>query len=114
MISLHYKFALREKYGEAAAHPYHLALGYLLQRYCGYLNHLNRCGDVLAESRGAREDKLLEDSYARIFAHGVWSTRENYFQKSLTSKELKVKKKMPIFLDYSFPIYWRTLYGRLF
>ena len=87
------KLALRQKYGDAAAHPYHLALGFLLQRYCGYLNHINRCGDVLAESRGAREDKLLEDSYARIFANGVWSQRENYFQNSLTSKELKVKKK---------------------
>ena len=46
------KKALREKYGDAAAHPYHLAIGYLLQRYCGYFNHFNRCGDVMAESRG--------------------------------------------------------------
>ena len=87
------KLALRQKYGDAAAHPYHLALGFLLQRYCGYMNHKNRCGDVMAESRGTREDLLLKDSYARVFANGVWSTKAHYFQNSLTSKELKVKKK---------------------
>ncbi len=47
----------------------------------------------MAEGRGTREDRLLADSYARVFANGVWSTRERYFQNSLTSKELKVKKK---------------------
>jgi hypothetical protein len=74
------KLALREKYGEAAAHPYHLALGFLLQRYCGYLNHINRRGDVLAESRGGREDQLLMDSYARVHEHGVWMTPAIQFQ----------------------------------
>jgi len=26
---------LQQKHGDAAAHPYHLALGFMLQRYCG-------------------------------------------------------------------------------
>lgn len=87
------KLALRQKYAEVAAHPYHLALGFLLQRYCGYLNHINRFGDVLAESRGGREDQLLMDSYARVYAQGVWMTPAAQFQRALTSKQLKVKKK---------------------
>ena len=87
------KKALREKYGDAAAHPYHLAIGYLLQRYCGYLNHVNRCGDVMAESRGGREDRLLKESYADVYANGVWMTRAEHFQHALTSKELKIKPK---------------------
>lgn len=87
------KLALREKYGDAAAHPYHLALGFLLQRYCGYLNHISRRGDVLAESRGRHEDQLLMDSYARVYAQGVWMTPATHFQRALTSKQLKVKKK---------------------
>ena len=87
------KLALRQKYGDAAAHPYHLALGFLLQRYCGYMNHINRYGDVMAESRGKREDFNLKDSYARIYNNGVWITKAHFFQNSLTSKELKVKKK---------------------
>jgi hypothetical protein len=87
------KRALREKFGEAAAHPYHLGLGFLLQRYCGFLNHVNRVGDVLAEGRGGREDMLLMDSYAWVYMRGAWMVRAANFQHALTSKELKVKKK---------------------
>ncbi len=87
------KLALHQKYGEAAAHPYHLAMGFMLQRYCGYLNHVNRTGDVLAESRGGREDRLLMDSYSRVYDQGVWRTASQTFQLALTSKQLKVKNK---------------------
>ena len=86
------KKALRTRY-DAPAHPYHLALGFLLQRYCGYLNHVNRCGDVMAESRGGSEDRLLKDSYARVFGRGLWETKGSFFQEALTSKELKLKPK---------------------
>lgn len=87
------KLALRQKHGDAAAHPYHLAMGFMMQRYCGYLNHVNRCGDVLAEGRGGKEDRLLMDSYARVHAQGVWMTSATVFQQALTSKQLKVKIK---------------------
>ena len=87
------KLGLREKYGDAAAHPYHLGLGFMLQRYCGYLNHVNRVGDVLAQSRGGHEDRLLMDSYSHVYGWGVWMTRAATFQQALTSRELKVKKK---------------------
>lgn len=86
------KKALQERY-EAPAHPYHLALGFLLQRYCGYLNHVNRPGDVMAESRGAVEDRLLKDSYSWVHTHGMWHTRATFFQQALTTKELKLKPK---------------------
>src|SRR5260370_2532966 len=36
------KLALRNDYGESAAHPYHLGLGFMLQRYSAYFNHINR------------------------------------------------------------------------
>ena len=87
------KSALQQKHGDAAAHPYHLAMGFMLQRYCGYLNHVNRTGDVMAESRGGREDRLLADSYSRVHAQGVWVTPAATFQHALTSKQLKVKNK---------------------
>lgn len=87
------KLALRQRHGDAAAHPYHLAIGFVLQRYCGYLNHINRTGDVMAESRGGREDRLLMDSYSRVYDQGVWMTPASTFQFALTSKQLKVKNK---------------------
>ncbi len=87
------KKALLEKYDDSASHPYHLAIGFLLQRYCGYLNHINRCGDVMSESRGSKEDRLLKESYARVHSQGVWMNKAEHFQRALTSKELKIKPK---------------------
>jgi len=89
-------FRLLEKHGGfflADAHPYHLAMGFMLQRYCGYLNHINRTGDIMAESRGGHEDRLLMDSYSRVHAQGVWMSNVTTFQHALTSKQLKVKNK---------------------
>jgi hypothetical protein len=88
------KAALRIAYGESAAHPYHLGLGFLLQRFAGYLNHINRIGDVMAESRGRTEDVLLQESYDRVYQHGIWGiTSAGYFQSALSSKQLKMRGK---------------------
>ncbi|GIV81478.1 MAG: hypothetical protein KatS3mg051_0832 [Anaerolineae bacterium] len=87
------KQALKSAYGDAAAHPYHLALGFLLQRYVGYLNRINRIGDVMAEARGGKEDRLLAESYTRIYEQGVWMTKASAFQAALSSRQLKLKDK---------------------
>jgi len=86
------KLILKERY-PTPSHPYHLAMGFLLQRYCGYLNHVNRRGDVMAESRGGTEDRRLMDSYSRVYERGVWMRGASFFQQALTSKQLKVKPK---------------------
>jgi hypothetical protein len=55
---------------------------------------VNRRGDVTAESRGGNEDRRLKDSYSFILKHGAWGrTKAEQFQRALTSKELKLKKK---------------------
>jgi hypothetical protein len=88
------KAALRASYGESAAHPYHLGLGFLLQRYAGYLNRINRVGDVMAEARGGAEDLLLKESYSRVYEHGIWGvTSAGFFQSALSSRELKLRGK---------------------
>ncbi len=87
------KLALRLAYGDDAAHPYHLALGFMLQRYAGYLNHINRAGDVMAEARGGVEDRRLKDSHVRTFEQGAWTVGAGVFQRALTSRELKLKTK---------------------
>lgn len=88
------KAALRASYGEGAGHPYHIGLGFLLQRFAGYLNHINRVGDVMAESRGGNEDGLLKDSYTRVFVRGAWGvTSATFFQSALTSRHLKLEGK---------------------
>jgi hypothetical protein len=88
------KAALRASFGESAGHPYHIGLGFVLQRFAGYLNHINRVGDVMAESRGGREDDLLQDSYTRVYEHGAWAvTSAEFFQSALTSSQLKLREK---------------------
>jgi hypothetical protein len=87
------KLALRLAYGEQSAHPYHLAMGFMLQRFAGYLNHINRIGDVMAETRGGVEDRLLAESYNRIVCRGTWMTDCSFFENALSSKQLKLKQK---------------------
>lgn len=88
------KSSLRAAYGETAAHPYHLGLGFLLQRFAGYLNHINRIGDVMAETRGDKEDLLLQESYTRVYEHGLWGiTSAGYFQSALSSRQIKLRNK---------------------
>lgn len=83
----------QEKYGEAAYHPYHYCLTILLERYCGWLNRTGWKGDVMAEGRGGKEDRLLKDEYSRIHEMGTIFKSPAFFQQALTSKQLKVKKK---------------------
>lgn len=82
-----------ERYGDSAWHPYHYCLTALLERYCGYLNFTNQRGDVLAESRGGREDLQLKAEYRHIYETGVYHRSAAWFQKALTSREIKLKPK---------------------
>ena len=86
------KLVLKRNY-QGPFHPYHLALGYLLQRYCGWLNHLNRSGDVMAESRGGEEDARLKNAYQHIWTHGDMFHKADFYRRALASKEAKLKKK---------------------
>ena len=86
------KLALKHNY-PSPFHPYHLGLGFLLQRYCGWLNHLNRRGDVMAESRGGAEDTRLRNAYQHIWTHSDMFHPADFYRRPLTSKEAKLKKK---------------------
>jgi hypothetical protein len=86
------KLAMSRNYPDPF-HPYHLALDFLLQRYCGWLNHVNRSGDVLAESRNRAEDMAMKNAYEHIWTHGDMFHRSDFFRRTLTSKEAKLKKK---------------------
>lgn len=88
------KATLQTSYGEGAGHPYHIGLGFLLQRFAGYLNRINRVGDVMAEARGGNEDTLLKDSYTRVYERGIWGvTSADFFRSALTSRQLKLEGK---------------------
>src|SRR2546423_6250123 len=51
--------------------PYHYCLAVMLERYVLWLRGRDVRGDVMAESRGGKEDLRLKEEVARIFRDGT-------------------------------------------
>lgn len=83
----------KETYTTWRYDPYHYCLAVLLERFVYFLNRQNSRGDVMAESRGGKEDMRLKDSFIRLWESGTEYVAPEEFQKTLTSKQLKVKTK---------------------
>ena len=77
-------------------HPYHYCLGAMLDRYCGWLKYHGGCGDVMAEARGAKEDRLLDEEYRRIYEKGtrMIPRPRDHHQIALTSGKIKLRRKL--------------------
>ena len=87
------KKAHREQYAAWRYDPYHYCLAVLLERYVFFLNRHDSDGDVMAESRGGKEDRRLKNSFARLWEKGTYYVEPAQFQRRLTSKQLKVRQK---------------------
>ena len=83
----------KETYHVWRYEPYHYCLALLLERYAIFLEQHQAQGDVMAESRGGKEDRKLKDSFIRLWESGTEYITPERFQKVLTSKRLKVKPK---------------------
>jgi hypothetical protein len=83
----------KETYTTWRYDPYHYCLAVLLERFFFFLDRLSACGDVIAESRGGKEDRRLKDSFARLWEKGTDFVAPEHFQRVFTSKQLKVKPK---------------------
>lgn len=73
--------------------PYHYCLAILLERYTLFLARVDARGDAMAESRGGKEDRRLKESFHRLCIRGTDYIHADSFQKTLTSRQLKVKSK---------------------
>ncbi|MDI6739747.1 MAG: DUF3800 domain-containing protein [Candidatus Edwardsbacteria bacterium] len=74
--------------------PYHYCLALILERYLLFLRRKGCMGDVMAESRGGKEDMRLKSSFLRLVETGTDYIKPELFKNVLTSKELKVKPKL--------------------
>jgi hypothetical protein len=83
----------KAKYTVWQYQPYHYCMAVLLERYVQWLKRVNVTGDVLAESRGKKENKQLSKAYRRIYAKGTERVPAKLFQSQLTSGEIKLKSK---------------------
>ncbi len=87
------KLEHQQKYATWRYDPYHYCLHVILERYVMWMRRRGYRGDVMAESRGKKEDLRLKRSFSGIWERGTDLMDAKQFQESLTSKELKVKPK---------------------
>jgi hypothetical protein len=73
--------------------PYHYCLTIMLERYVYLLRRMSEVGDVMAESRGKRENMRLERAYRYIYNNGSQYMSAKVFQKHLNSKQIKIESK---------------------
>lgn len=83
----------RARYSVWQFQPYHYCMTVMLERYVRWLDRINAQGDVLAESRGKKENKQLSKAYRRIYERGTSHVAERFFKARLTSTEIKLKSK---------------------
>ena len=87
------KKAHKETYATWRYDPYHYCLAVLLERFVFFLRRRRALGDVMAESRGGKEDMRLKKSFERLFEQGTSFVEERQFREALTSRQLKVRPK---------------------
>lgn len=73
--------------------PYHYSLMILAERFVLWLDRQNAVGDLMAESRGGKEDRRLKASFERVYDSGSSYVERQVFAARLTSRQLKVKAK---------------------
>ncbi len=82
-----------EKYQVWRYDPYHYCMAVLMERFVLWLEQRGCRGDVMAESRGGREDMRLKKAFRKLYEDGTDFVRAEKFQHCLTSGELKVRPK---------------------
>ena len=82
-----------ETYGGWNNDPYHYCMAILLELFNSWLRRRNAKGDVMAESRGGKEDRRLKKEFRNLWTFGTDRVNPEQFQASLTSRELKIKSK---------------------
>ena len=82
----------KEVYGSHAYDPYNYCFTAVMERYCTFLKQSCAIGDVLAESRGPKENKSLERAYSEIYSSGTYFVHSSEFQSTFSSVSLKFEK----------------------
>lgn len=87
------KQAHRDNNGGDARHPYNYCAAVLTEKYGLWLRSVGARGDVLAESRGGREDRDLKSGFREVMDSGTDGLSATELQKVVTSRELKMRHK---------------------
>jgi hypothetical protein len=82
-----------DRYKTWRFNPYHYCLTAMMERYVMFLDERNGIGDVMAEWRGIKPNRKLENAYIHIYSNGTPNMHSGRFRKRLSSGQLKIKKK---------------------
>ena len=80
-------------YGTWRYDPYHYCMAVLLERFSSWLKRKGARGNVMAETRGGKEDRQLKTSFRRLWERGTDYVGPEQFQETLTSRKLRFKQK---------------------
>lgn len=83
----------KQRYAVWRFDPYHYCLTVMLERYVMFLDRIGQSGDVMAESRGKKDNMRLERAYKYIYANGSEHVSVRHFQQHLSSREIKIQPK---------------------
>lgn len=72
--------------------PYHYCLKILFERYCLILNRKGARGDVIAESRGKKENARVSAEYEKL-CRAPHPIRPDVVKKCLATRKIKIKRK---------------------
>ena len=80
-------------YGALERDPYNYGMMILMENFVKWTRSRDATGDVMAESRGRKEDKRLKAAFADTWRYGTPRANSEAFQSSLTSADVKIKTK---------------------
>ena len=87
------KLAHLTQYRSWARDPYHYCLAVLMERFALWLAERDAVGDVMAESRGGKEDRRLKEEFQRIYPGRHVFRPARSLVARLTSSQLKMQAK---------------------
>jgi hypothetical protein len=83
-----------ERYGKRAYRPYDYCFTLMAERFCYFLNRRHGAvGEIVAESRGKREDGELMEAWNKFYAKGTWYAKTATIHQCLASDALIFRKK---------------------
>ena len=74
--------------------PYGYCVSALAERYAHWLSSVGGTGDVMAESRGKKEDQEVRDDFHRYMIGGSNSQRTHETQLPISSSQIKLNLKL--------------------
>ncbi len=90
------KYKLKEQYGNRSDNPYHLSLGFIMERYAIFLREKGETGSMTIESRTSTDNNLLYIAYSKVMLQGTGFMRADEFQKRIKDLIFIPKKENEI------------------